>query len=375
MHVVYFFGGALDEDEFVAMASLDLSSAFDVVSFPLLIKRLRIMGLPDDVIGLIETWLTERFFYVDIDGVTSELMVTWFGIIQGSILGPILYAMFISPLFDIENFTCYADDGFGLVFNRDKAVLASLIKSKLDNTISWLSASGMKVNESKTCLCLFYNRDTTPIHIELNGAVISSCKFINVLGVIFDQKLQWSNHIAFCISKSSKSLTAIRMIKKFFNTQELLQLVTSNFYSILYYNSEIWHLSSLKSNLKQKLLSASAKAIKVCVKYCTRDVSFNNLHVIYKRATPEKFLLYRHALCLFKLINYPIFQTEWVALNFNQILTSRQTKFCSSRANRKKVGLNALANRFFILNNRIPLDWFNMSINTFKIHCKKEFIY
>ena len=164
------------------------------------------------------------------------------------------------------------------------------------------------------------------------------------------------------------------MIKKFFNTQELLQLVTSNFYSILYYNSEIWHLSSLKSNLKQKLLSASAKAIKVCVKYCTRDVSFNNLHVIYKRATPEKFLLYRHALCLFKLINYPIFQTEWVALNFNQILTSRQTKFCSSRANRKKVGLNALANRFFILNNRIPLDWFNMSINTFKIHCKKEFI-
>ena len=54
---------ALDDDEFVAMASLDLSAAFDVVNVPLLIKRLDIIGLPGDVIMLIETWLTERFFY------------------------------------------------------------------------------------------------------------------------------------------------------------------------------------------------------------------------------------------------------------------------------------------------------------------------
>ena len=74
-------------------------------------------------------------------------------------------------------------------------------------------------------------------------------------------------HVAHCISKSSKALTAIRLIRRFFNTKELLQLVTSNFYSIFYYNSEIWHLNSLKHNLKNKLLSASAKALKICIKY------------------------------------------------------------------------------------------------------------
>ena len=42
--------------------------------------------------------------------------------------------------------------------------------------------------------------------------------------------------------------------------------------------------------------------------------------------------------------------------------------------NRKKVGLNAFANRAFVLNGRIPLFWFNMSINTYKVHCKKEFL-
>ena len=52
---------------------------------------------------------------------------------------------------------------------------------------------------------------------------------------------------------------------------------------------------------------------------------------------------------------------EWIALNFNQILMSRQIKFKALKANKRRVGLNALANRLPILNDRIPLDWFNLS--------------
>ena len=103
-------------------------------------------------------------------------------------------------------------------------------------------------------------------------------------------------------------------------------------------------------------------------------VSFIELHNAYHRATPERFLLHKHTISLFKLINDPTFTTEWVALNFNQILTSRQTKFLATKTNKRKVGLNALANRVYILNNRIPLDWFNLSLDSFKVHCKKEFI-
>ena len=65
---------------------------------------------------------------------------------------------------------------------------------------------------------------------------------------------------------------------------------------------------------------------------------------------------------------------EWVALNYNQILTSRQTKFKAARANNKKVGLNVFSNRIFILNDKISLSWFSMTLETFKIHCKKEFL-
>ena len=262
----------------------------------------------------------------------------------------------------------------GFAQSKNRLVVADLIERKLENTINWLSSSGMRVNESKTNLCLFYHKDTAPITIVLNGVNIKSKKTVNVLGVIFDQKLQWAEHISHCITKSKKALTAIRMIRKFFTTKELLQLVTSNVYSILFYNSEIWQLPSLKSNLKQKLLSCSAIAIRSCVKYCTRDVSYQDLHKTFNRATPERFLLYKTALNLFKLMKSTDNNAEWVALNFNQILTSRQKNFISLRGNIKKVGLNAFANRVYILNNRIPLSWFDMSIDTFKIHCKKEFL-
>ena len=233
----------------------------------------------------------------------------------------------------------------------------------------------MKVNEAKTCLCLFHKNDTPPITIRLNGASIISATNINVLGVIFDQKLQWSEHVSQCIKKSSKALTAIRLIRKFFSTKELLQIVTSNFFSILYYNSEIWHLPNLKNTLKQKILSSSAKAIKICVKFCTNDTSFLRLHEIYKRATPENYLIYKHALCLHKLVNSKAPHTiEWVSLNFNQILTTRQTSFMTHKNNKQKVGLNAMANRLKILNGKIPLSWLNMTLESFKINCKKLFL-
>ena len=99
------------------MASIDLSAAFDVVNIELLIKRLKLIGIPKDVVELIKIWLKNRLFYVDIDGDCSFLKTSDTGTIQGSRLGPILYAIFVSPLFDLEKLTNYADDNFAVRWN------------------------------------------------------------------------------------------------------------------------------------------------------------------------------------------------------------------------------------------------------------------
>ena len=130
------------------------------------------------MVELIRIWLKERFFYVSVNGVDSYIKCSWDGIIQGLILGPILYAIFISPLFDIENLTCYADDKFPMVQDKDRSALLTKMQKKLENIITWLTKSGMVVNEAKTELCLFCRYDTPPIVININGKYVISKKVI-----------------------------------------------------------------------------------------------------------------------------------------------------------------------------------------------------
>ena len=88
------------------------------------------------------------------------------------------------------------------------------MESKLHIIIKWLTDSGLKVNESKTELCLFYRKDTPPVMIRVNNIMINSTSSMNVLGITFDSKLTWAMHVAKQVAKSNKALQAIKMIRK-----------------------------------------------------------------------------------------------------------------------------------------------------------------
>ena len=121
----------MDENKFAAMASLDLSAAFDLVDLDLLSKRIRIMGLPDDIRDLLKIWLENRFYYVQANGVNSIMKQTNVGTVQGSILGPILYALFIKPLYDIEKITTFADDNYVVSWSTKKENALEILKKSL----------------------------------------------------------------------------------------------------------------------------------------------------------------------------------------------------------------------------------------------------
>ena len=76
------------------------------------------------------------------------------GTIQGSILGQTLYAIYVSPLFDLADLSNFADDNFVLTFHKNKQDAVSLMETKLKLITTWLTDSGLKVNESKTESCL-----------------------------------------------------------------------------------------------------------------------------------------------------------------------------------------------------------------------------
>ena len=127
---------------------------------------------------------------------------------------------------------------------------------------------------------------------------------MNILGVCFDSRLSWSLHIAKTINKAITALHAIRLIKKYFTGPEILQLITPNFFSTLYYNSKIWHLPSLKSQIKQQLLSASTKALKISQNNPDPMQSFLDIHHTCKRATPSQIMQCIH-------INIQLYSTNF----------------------------------------------------------------
>ena len=189
-----------------------------------------------------------------------------------------LYALFVSPLFDPTQITNFADDNFYLEWNTDLALLIINLERKLEMITKWLKDSGLLVNESKTEVCLFHKNDQPKITITLQNVRIESRKEMNVLGVVFDSKLNWNAHVASAISKSRKSLYALRLLRKFFNDQEMRTLLDSNFYSILYYNAVLWLTPELSSVMKQALLSISANALRSCMMSYCNDISFETIH-------------------------------------------------------------------------------------------------
>jgi exonuclease III len=364
---------ALDGDEYALMATLDLSSAFDVVNVELLLKRLTIMGLPSDMILLISEWLRTRFFYVSLDVGNSSVRHCGVGTVQGSILGPILYALFVSPLFDLAKMTLFADDNYILKSGKQIPELINQLKLTIESIIKWLKESGLKVNDDKTEICLFYRKDTPPIKIEINGNEISSSQSMNVLGITFDSKLNWQIQAQNAVTKSAKSLQAIKIIKNHFTKDELMRLIIANYYSILFYNADIWLIPSLARQTKNMLMSASASPLKICYRMYDRSISFERLHNLMNRSTPNTIMKLTHALILHKIYNTEIPNHNWLDLFFNQNFNNRNQNANFIDTSRFKQGKNLLINRFTCINNLIPYNVLNLKYGAFKIWCKNKF--
>ena len=327
--------------------------------------------MPMDLVKLIEVWLTDRKIYVEVDGQVSRILDTADGTIQGSVLGPILYAIFVSPLFDLVNLTNFADDNFILEFNSKINDLIINMEAKLEMITKWLKDSGLKVNENKTEICLFHRNDPQKITIVLQGQTIVSKSSMNVLGVIFDSKLNWNAQVSNAIMKANRSLYAIKLLTKYFNSPEIKMLLNSYFYSTLYYNSQIWLSNNLDQNSKQTLLSASAKALRLTRPLGTRILSFEELHKISKQSTPAQVALFKLSIELYKLYNSENASMNHTRLATQIIVGRRQNFFMCFRQNNYKIGLNSLVNKFFYLNGKIPLDLLNLNLSGFKYKMKR----
>ena len=157
---------------------------------------------------------------------------------------------------------------------------------------------------------------------------------------------------------------------------ELKQLITSNFYSVLYYNCEICLSTILNTRVMKQLVSTSTMALKLTENCQDLLISYERMHDLHKRGKPQDMMKYRLPIQLYKLYNANnhMENVNWMDLNLQQNFNDRNNFVQIFETSKIMIGRNTLVNRFKCLNNTIEYDWLNLSLDTFKVRCKLKFL-
>ena len=225
---------------------LDLSKAFDTLDHKIMIKKLEFYGVSDGPGKLLESYLSNRKQYVVFDDINSQVLDIKTGVPQGSILGPLLFLIYINDIVKSSNlfkFILFADDTTIIApININNKETANIINMELDKIITWLKLNKLSLNISKTKFCIFHKvqRKISIPEIQIENTVISYSKVIDFLGFRLDDNLNWNDHLEKLSCKLSRTLGVINKLKYVLPRNVLLQLYNSLFLPHVNYGILIW---------------------------------------------------------------------------------------------------------------------------------------
>ena len=257
---------ALDKGEHVGAILMDLSKAFDCLSHRLLLSKLHAYGMSLNACTLIRSYLEGRKQRVKISKARSEWRCLAKGVPQGSVLGPLLFNIFVNDLvYFLENLCMlynYADDNS--VSHSDKNMYA--LKSRLEQcatiAVQWFNKNDMEANPSKFQGILIRHGSTwAPSSFTVNNIDIPIENNVKILGVFLDKDLKFDKHIRELCIKATRQLRAISRISKYLDEACKLNLFHAFIMSNLNYCSTVWHFCNSGDSMKLEKIQKRALRI------------------------------------------------------------------------------------------------------------------
>ena len=247
---------ALDNGSVPVGIFVDFQKAFDTVNHDILLTKLNYYGIRGSTNAWFRSYLTNRKQFVSINGFESEQNLIRHGVPQGSVLGPLLFLIYINDLHVcIRNSTThhFADDTNLLHVihknNRNRNPVRKL-NTDLKCLNQWLIANKISLNSTKTELILFRKISTLlPImKIKLNGVMLRPSSEIKYLGIILDEHLTFQPHIKILNAKLKRANNLLSISRYYVPEHILLQIYYGQFYSHLTYGCQVWGHHLQKNN-------------------------------------------------------------------------------------------------------------------------------
>ena len=241
---------------------IDFSKCFDTLNRNILLKKLEAYGIRGIPLALFSSYLDERYQSVCVNGVLSDFKLINTGVPQGSVLGPILYLIYVNELPNISDLftTClFADDTTLLFENNDKNDLIASCNHGVDLFYAWCCSNRLSINVSKTKCMLFSNIFLPPdvSEIFMNNKRIEYASAVRFLGVIIDDKLKFNTHIDVIAEKISKNAGVLYRLKEYVPHQTLLCVYRCfvecyiNYCTIVFGNAYQSHVKPLETAQKK----------------------------------------------------------------------------------------------------------------------------
>lgn len=238
---------------------MDLSKAFDTIDHHILLQKLHYYGVRGNAFNWFNNYLTNRTQYVVINGVKSSIQSNNCGVPQGSVLGPLLFLIYINDIVNSSNlvrFSLFADDTCVTMANKSIAHLIKSINAELKKINCWFQCNKLSLNVSKTNYIIFKTRNRRvpenldDIHID--DITINRLSDVKFLGIIFNENLNWNTHIYHLCNTISKNVGILSKLKYILPKNILLILYNTLILSYLNYGSYVWgntyntHLSKIE---------------------------------------------------------------------------------------------------------------------------------
>ena len=258
-----FWMKAIDEGKFTGSLLLDLSAGFDVIDFDLLLSKLRLYGFQDEAVSWFSSYLKDRFQCVQVESAFSPFLPIKWGVPQGSILGPLIFIIFINELPAIvENLdepsmdstiVVFADDNTPMFRHEDPDYLREHLEAQALCITTWFQKNRMVVSGDKTKLLVIGTHSNRSVKLEnrrlkiiVDGHETIESESEKLLGIIVNELGTWKNHLygddenIGLLKELSKRIGMLRKLRKSLPTAKFKMIISGLFTSKLMYGITAW---------------------------------------------------------------------------------------------------------------------------------------